>query len=319
MTLSVFLDEWLPSVKSTVRPSTYATYETVVNSYLKQHIGALPLQAITPITLKTLYADLLAHGKRNGRDGLSPSTVRYVHAVMRKALKDAVRSNLVQRNVAELVDPPRITRAQIRTWSAREVRTFLNHVRSDRLYAAYVLAATTGMRRGEVLGSRWQDVDLDHGRVSVSQTLVVVSGYDVQYSEPKTAKGRRMIALDSQTTEALKEWRESQLVERALWGDAYEDADLMFCREDGKPLHPDQFSDAFWRHVAAAKLPRIRFHDLRHTHATLALAAGVHPKVVSERLGHASIVITLDTYSHAIPAMQETAAELVASLVFTDS
>lgn len=199
------------------------------------------------------------------------------------------------------------------------MRTFLEHVRDDRLYAAYVLAATTGMRRGEVLGLRWQDVDLDHGRVSVSQTLVVVSGYDVQYSEPKTAKGRRSIALDENTREALKEWRERQSVERALWGDAYTDADLVFARENGTPLHPDLFSDAFWRHVAEAKLPRIRFHDLRHTHATLALAAGVHPKVVSERLGHASVVITLDTYSHAIPAMQETAAELVASLVFTEA
>lgn len=317
MTLAAFLDEWLPSVRSTIRPSTFATYETVVDSYIKKHIGALPLQAITPLTLKTLYADLLATGKRNGKDGLSPSTVRYVHAVLRKALKDAVRSSYVQRNVAELVDPPRVTRPQIRTWSAREVRTFLDHVRDDRLYAAYVLAATTGMRRGEVLGLRWQDVDLDQGRVSVSQALVVVSGYDVQFSEPKTAKGRRSIALDETTRDSLKQWRESQLVERALWGDAYEDADLVFAREDGTPLHPDLFSDAFWRHVASAKLPRIRFHDLRHTHATLALSAGIHPKVVSERLGHASIVITLDTYSHAIPALQETAAELVASLVFS--
>ena len=161
-----------------------------------------------------------------------------------KALKDAVRSNLVQRNVAELVDPPRVKRAQIRTWSAREVRTFLEHVKGDRLYAAYVLAATTGMRRGEVLGLRWQDCDLEGARVAVSQTLVVVDGYDVQYSEPKTAKGRRMIALDEQTTKALREQRERQMLDRALWGDACEDSDLVFARENGTPLHPDLFSDA---------------------------------------------------------------------------
>jgi len=125
-----------------------------------------------------------------------------------------------------------------------------------------------------------------------------------------------MVALDPSTIKAIREQRERQLLERSLMGDAYEDQDLVFCREDGTPLHPDGFSDAFVRHSKAAKLPRIRFHDLRHTHATLALAAGVHPKVVSERLGHASITITLDTYSHAIPAMQETAASLVASLVF---
>jgi Arm DNA-binding domain/Phage integrase, N-terminal SAM-like domain len=146
MTLSAFLDEWLPAVRSTVRPSTCATYETVVNCYLKKNIVSLPLQAITPLTLRTLYADLLATGRKNGKDGLSPATVRYVHAVLRKALKDAVRSNLVTRNVVELVDPPRVQRAQIKTWSAREVRMFLEHVRDDRLYAAYVLAATTGMR-----------------------------------------------------------------------------------------------------------------------------------------------------------------------------
>ena len=172
------------------------------------------------------------------------------------------------------------------------------------------------MRRGEVLGLRWQNLDLEVGRASIAQTLVVVGSYEVQFSEPKTAKGRRMVALDAQTVAALRAHRERQVFESTLMGDAYEDEDLVFAREDGTPLHPDSFSDAFWRHADAAKLPRIRFHDLRHTHATLALAAGVHPKVVSERLGHASITITLDTYSHAIPAMQEAAAELVASLVF---
>lgn len=178
------------------------------------------------------------------------------------------------------------------------------------------LTANRQEKSGSVLGLRWQDVDLDTSRVSISQTLVVVNGYEVQYSEPKTAKGRRMVALDVQTVKALREQRERQLLERALWGDAYEDEDLVFAKENGTPLHPDSFSDAFFRHANAAGLPRIRFHDLRHTHATLALAAGIHPKVVSERLGHASITITLDTYSHAIPAMQETAASLVASLVF---
>jgi integrase len=278
----------------------------------------MPLRSITPATLNTMYADMLANGRKDGKGGLSSATVRYVHSVIRRALKDAQRWNLVTRNVADAADPPRIVRAQIRTWSARELRTFLEHVKDDRLYAAYVLAATTGMRRGEVMGLRWQDVDLDTARVSISQTLVVVDGYDVQYSEPKTAKGRRNVALDEQTVKALRKQRERQIVERALWGDAYEDADLVFAKENGAELHPDGFSDAFVRHAKAAKLPHIRFHDLRHTHATLALAAGIHPKVVSERLGHASITITLDTYSHAIPAMQETAASLVASLVFED-
>lgn len=319
VTLAAFLDEWLAAVKPTIRPSTFASYESMVEKHVKPRLGSLPLQSVTAGRLNGFYAELLASGRRDGGGGLSPATVRYVHAVIRKALSDAVRWNQLPRNVADAADPPRPSRPQIRTWSAREVRAFLRHVEDDRYSAAYVLAATTGMRRGEVLGLRWQDIDLSAGRVSVVRSLTVVGGYEMHISEPKTARGRRMVALDPQTVKALKAHRQAQLLERALMGDDYSDEDLVFARGDGTPLHPDTFADAFYRHVKAAKLPRIRFHDLRHTHATLALAAGVHPKVVSERLGHASVTITLDTYSHAIPAMQETAAELVASLVFEDA
>jgi integrase len=317
-TLAAFMDEWLAGTKRTLRPSTFATYEMIVRAHVKPRLGSLPLQSLTAARLNAVYADLLSGGRRDGKGGLSPATVRYVHAVIRKALSDAVRWNLLTRNVADAADPPRASRAPIRTWSAREVQAFLAHVQTDRLYAAYFLAATTGMRRGEVLGLRWQDVDLEAGRVSVVRSLTVVGGYEMHISEPKTAKGRRSVALDDQTVKALKGHRERQMLERALQGDEYADEDLVFCHEEGTPVHPDSFSDAFWRHVKAANLPRIRFHDLRHTHATLALAAGVHPKVISERLGHASVTITLDTYSHAIPALQETAASLVASLVFED-
>lgn len=315
-TLSSYLDDWLAATKSTLRASTYATYSSLVETQIKPRLGSLPLQSITATRLNAMYGELLASGRRDGKGGLSPATVRYVHAVIRKALADAVRRNQLTRNVADAADAPRQVRTQIRTWSARELRTFLSHVEGDRLYAAYVVAGTTGMRRGEVLGLKWQDIDLDTARVSIVRSLTVVGGYEVQFSEPKTARGRRMVALDPSTVAALREHRERQILERSLMGEAYADDDLVFSRADGKALHPDAFSDAFWRHSKAAKLPRIRFHDLRHTHATLALAAGIHPKVVSERLGHASITITLDTYSHAIPAMQETAAALVASLVF---
>ena len=171
------------------------------------------------------------------------------------------------------------------------------------------------MRRGELLGIQWSDVDLGRARIAVRRSLVTV-GHEVVVSEPKTAKGRRSVALDPATVASLKVWRLHQAAERLAWGPAWIDSGLVFTREDGRPLHPREVTRAFSRHVLAAGVPIIRLHDLRHTHATLALAAGVHPKVVQERHGHANIAITLDTYSHAIPAMQESAAATVARLVF---
>jgi integrase len=175
--------------------------------------------------------------------------------------------------------------------------------------------ALTGMRRGEVLGLKWEDIDFEAGRLSVRRSLIPLGG-EVIVSEPKTARGRRSIALDAETVEVLKTQAASQLAEQREWGEACTDSGYICTKEDGTPYHPEVVSRYFRQAVKEAKLPTIRPHDLRHTHATLALRAGIHPKVVSERLGHATVSITLDTYSHAIPAMQEEAAVLIAGLVF---
>ena len=178
-----------------------------------------------------------------------------------------------------------------------------------------MLAASTGMRRGEVLGLRWVDVDLELARVAVRQTLVL-AGRQVVTSEPKTSRGRRSIALDPRTVAQLRAWRAAQLEERLAWGPAYSDSGLVFTREDGAPMHPEWLSDAFdWR-IRTAGLPRIRFHDLRHTHASLGLAAGIPIKVMSERLGHSTSSFTADAYQHVTPALEEQAASTVARLVF---
>jgi integrase len=218
---------------------------------------------------------------------------------------------------------PRHAKPEMRTWSAPELASFLDQLRGDPLHAPILLAATTGMRRGEVLGLRWRDTDLDAGRVAVRQTLAAVRDVDgdrgrhvLVFGEPKTAKSRRTVPLPAQTVAVLRAHRKAQAAERLLAGADYGDQDLVFAEPDGAPIHPDKFRKRFEVRIGRSGLPPIRFHDLRHTYATLALRAGVHPKVVAEVLGHANISITLDTYSHAIPAMQESAAATVARLVF---
>jgi integrase len=307
-TCAFLREDWLPGLRAQVRPSTWAEHRSKVEVHLVPAIGGVLLQRLNPGHLNKLYADLLERG-------LSARTVLHVHATIRRALADATRWGLVPRNVALLASPPRPGRTELQVWTAADLRSFLAYVQGDRLYALWLLAASTGMRRGEVLGLQWPDVDLGRARVAVRRSLVTV-GHQVVVSEPKTAKGRRSVALDPATVAGLKTWRKHQTAERLAWGPAWTDSGLVFTREDGRPLHPREVTRAFTRHVLAAELPMIRLHDLRHTHATLALAAGVHPKVVQERLGHANIAITLDTYSHAVPALEEEAARTVAALVF---
>lgn len=321
LTVGQYLDDWLASVRVTVRPATHASYASHVRQHIAPRIGGIALQVLTVAVVNRLYADLLDGGRieRPGRKdngtGLSPATVRRVHATLRHALEDAVRSNRVPRNVAASATLPKAHPPEMRTWTAGQLQTFLSHVRPERLYPAFHLSAMTGMRRGEVLGLRWADVDLDAGRVAIRQTLVAI-GHAVSVSTPKTKRGQRSVALDPRTVAVLREHRKRQIEERLAAGPAYAPGELVFTTEDGSPVHPDRLSKMFEQYATAAGVPAIRLHDVRHTYASVALAAGVHPKVVSERLGHASIALTLDTYSHVIPAMQEDAAETVAALVF---
>jgi integrase len=318
VTMADYLDgRWLPAMRTQVRPSTWASYAGHVRTYLVPRLGHVPVQRVTADQLSALYADLLAGGGRDG-GALSPRTVRYVAQTVRRALRDAEDAGLVPRNVAEKARPPKAdtrNRETMRTWTPQQLRGFLASRQEDRLYGLWALLASTGLRRGEALGLAWDNVDLEAGRLAVRRALVCV-GYQVQFSEPKTSKSRRSVALDPGTVEALRAHRRAQVAERGALGPAWEDHGLVFAREDGAALHPDRVSKLFETHIAAvAGLPRIRLHDLRHSHATMCLAAGINPKVVSERLGHATVSMTLDTYSHAIPAMQEDAATRVAALV----
>jgi len=315
LTVEAFLtDHWLPAVEHGLRRSTLESYRSAIRTHIAPHFGEMRLQALTPDELNAFYGRLLREGRKDGRGGLSPKTVHNIHVLLHKALHDAVRWNYLPRNVAEFADPPRQTSAgkAMRVWTPQDLRAFLDFVEKDWLSAAWLLAANTGMRRGEVLGLRWQDIDFDRQRLSIRQTTI---SYQIEISEPKTARGRRSVALDTGTVAALRAHRAWQNQQKLMLGEAYRDAGLVFCRGDGLPVHPDRFTQMFDKHVKDSRLPRIRLHDLRHTHATLALAAGIHPKVVSERLGHSTVAFTMDIYSHAIPSMEAEAAEIIAKLV----
>ncbi len=307
-------ESWLPMIASRIKPSTYDSYRSNMETHVLPVLGPRQLQLLTAPMLNALYAELLARG--NGRGPLSAKTVSYIHATIHKALADAVDAGVVHRNIAERAKPPRPsrrTRREIRCWDPGDLARFLEHVRGTRLEAAWRLAAMTGMRRGEILGLRWSDVDLDCARLSVRHAVVTVA-YEVLESTPKSHQAR-VIDLDPETVALLREDRREQKIERAEWGADYRDNDLVVAKENGVPLHPQSFSQAFERLVKRADLPRIRLHDLRHTHATIAIKAGVPVKVISERLGHESPAFTLKQYAHVVPGMQAEAAALIAELV----
>jgi integrase len=302
VTVREFFDRWLESAAPTLRPSTARRYRDVARLHIVGVIGNLKLAKLSAADIQRLYADRLAAG-------LSPTSVHHVHAILHRALDQAVRWGLLLRNVTEAVDPPRRAETEMRTWDAPQVARVLAAAHDDDLEALWRLALLTGMRREELLGLRWGDVDLDAGALSVRRTLSRGSTSRLEAGEPKTASGKRRVSLPGSVVESLKRHRIQQFEHRLAASVAYDDRDLVFARETGGPIHPNTLARRFAALVARAGVPAIRFHDLRHTCASLLLAEGVHPKVVQERLGHATIAETLDRYSHVAPDMQRHAAD----------
>jgi len=244
-----------------------------------------------------------------------PSTVRRVHATLRSALSDAKRRRLISYNPAVDVALPKTSRPKVRPWEPGELGKFLDHAASDRLGVLFEVMAASGLRRGEACGLRWADVDLERGRLVVRQQVVVI-GHELRFGPPKTASGdARVVDLDDGTVGALLGHRLAQDTERAEWGQAYADHGLVFARENGEPLHPETVTKRFGKLAAGAGLRAVRLHDLRHGQASLMLAAGVPLAVVSKRLGHSSVSITSDTYSHLLEGVGREAAERAAALV----
>jgi integrase len=311
-------NEWLPAKRSTVKATTLASYDMHVRKHIVPRLGEIRLLGLTAGHLNAFYGELLAEGRRDGKGGLSPTTVRRVHATIHKALADGVRWGRLPRNLADQADPPRAPVAEMSIWTPAQLRAFLESVHSDRLFAAWLLAATTGMRRGEILGLRWADIDMDSASATIRQ-IRTVAQYQVVTGSPKTDKGTRTVALDQATVTALQAHRVAQMDERRAFGLAYQETgDLVFTREDGSPIHPERFSSWFRQRCRRSGLPLVRLHDVRHSYVTALLAAGVSLKVVSQRVGHASPMVTMTIYQHVLPSDDRAAAAIGATAILGD-
>jgi integrase len=315
-TLGEWLDRWLTVYKKgQIKPITYEGYERIINGHINPAIGMIPMMKLQPNTLQAFYNEKLEHGRTDGQGSLSSRMVRYFHAIIRQALEQAVKEGLLPRNVADATSPPTIRNKQFQPLTEPELLAFLEEAKEDRLFAAYLLAATTGLRRGELLGLCWDCVDLEQGTIAVKRQLIPLKSGLFLQEDTKSKSGKRSITLTDDATCELKAYRKRQLQERLLLGEAYQDQGLVFCREDGAFLRPEEFVKRFQRHLESAGLPKVRLHDLRHTHATLLLAKGIPAKMVQERLGHSTITMTLDLYSHVTPEMAKLAAESLNGLM----
>lgn len=305
-TVAAFLQDWLEnSQKQSLRPRSYERYEEVVRLHIAPVIGQYQLQKLSPQHVQALYA-------QKQDEGYSSTTVLYIHNVLHKALKSAVRWGLVARNVCELVDPPRREDFEGQTLTVEQSRKLLEAARGLRLEALFVLALATGMRRGEIMGLKWQDINFGKGELQIRRVLSRIPsklpGQGFEEAEPKTQKSKRKVVIAPFALAALKKHLEQQLEARAKAGNIWQDHDYVFCTSIGTHLNPDKdIRVPLKRLLQKAGLPDIRFHDLRHSTASLLFSEGVHPKIVQEILGHSNIRITLDIYSHMLPTMQDNA------------
>lgn len=314
ITVGEYLAEWLVTAEQTLRPASFGRYQEIVRLHLTPGLGKIQLAKLTALQVKTFYSKLLTPGT-NRKKELSKTSVNNIHNMLHKALDEAVRLGLLVRNVTDLIDAPKRTRPEHTTWTGEQVRAFLAVADTDAYAALWRLAVYTGMRRGELLGLKWDDVDLERAVLSVRRTYSRAEGGSYRLGSPKTASGRRQITLPPLVVNALRQHRVQQLEHRLKLGEAYTDQGFVFANPVGEPIHPNTLADHFHNLIKVSKLPAIRIHDLRHGHATLMMENGEHPKVVSERLGHANISITMDLYSHVTPTMQRQASDRLEKLI----
>lgn len=310
LTVGDYLLRWLDDYgRPRLAPSTLYSYERIIRAHLVPALGRLKLSDLRPMHIQSYYSRALRDGRRDGSGGLSQRTVQYHHRVLREALHHAVRWQLLTTNPADAVEAPKPPRPELQVLDVAGFHKLLSaaekaeHPDRDLIETAVM----TGKRLGELLGLTWPQVDLDAATARVSQTLTWLPGQGWSLREPKSRRSRRLVVLPTRVVQILRRIKERQAFNKAVLGDRYHDHGFVFCHADGRPLDPSLVSRRFRKLADSAGFPRLRFHDLRHTHATLLFQQGVHPKIVQERLGHETISITMDTYSHILPGMQEAA------------
>jgi len=306
-TLAQFFERWLSHMTSQVDERTHIGYAEKARKNINPLLGSTVLTRLRAEQISQAYARALASGRRDGKGGLSPRTVHHMHRILKQALAQAVKWGLLKHNPCDAVDPPRVEKREMMTFDTEQTADALSEMRRTRFLIAYLLAAICGLRRGEIAALRWKNVDLDAGVLKIIQTTRQI-GKIVTYKPVKNTKGRP-VAISSLMMDELSAHRAKQAEELLRVGAKLSGDSFVFAQPDGTPIKPGSITNEWKRLVKKHSLPRIRFHDLRHTHATAMLASGVHPKIASERLGHSSIAITLDLYSHVLPNMQADAIE----------
>ncbi|HZO71134.1 MAG TPA: tyrosine-type recombinase/integrase [Ktedonobacteraceae bacterium] len=310
--LGEYLDQWLETIKKQkIRASTYVQYRMALDRHILPSLGNIQLQKLTPEDIQNLYAD-------KQKSGLRPASILIMHTVLRGSLANALKWNLVSRNVAVLVSIPRQESSPAYGLSVEEAQQLVTTIRGHRFEAIFILALTTGMRRGELFGLRWNDINMERGILYVRRTANWYGKMGLVENDPKTKTSHRQIMLSEPALEVLKNHRMKQEQERLAQGDRWQNRNLVFCSKYGNFLVPDTLRRNLNKVLQDAGLPHIRFHDLRHSAATVMLTMGVHPKIVQEMLGHSTIAMTIDTYSHLIPSMQKEAIDKI-NKIFGDS
>lgn len=314
ITLATYLRQWLENYRPNMTICTYDGYSNNIEKHIIPSLGNIPLQKLHPMQIQSFYNDKLKNGRLDKKGGLSVSSIRYIHATLRKALNDAVKMQYLVRNVSEFVDPPKSKAYEAKFLTKTEVDRMLLALKDSNIFVPILLAVGLGLRRGEVLGLQWEDVDFENKRISIKRSLLPgMNGY--YFSDLKTAKSKRVLTVPQNIMDYLKREKKRHAENKLFFGGGYKDINMVCCNEDGSPISPASLNHRFSAFLKKNNIPHLRIHDLRHTNASLMLKQGISMKVASDRLGHTTIGITMDLYTHVDDELQQDAAERLNKII----